>query len=188
VARGSSAAQGATTTANNFANSEGRNASSIYSSLVPQLTAEAANPQGIAPADMAKMKTSNMQTAGGGQAAAVGQGGLLAARNRNAASPASAIDSAARTSGEDLGVANTDDELANVKAKEGERQAALSGLGGLEGTELGAANNSLGEVASNVQANTGAQNASWDWASNLLDPILGAAGASSATIGKAAGL
>lgn len=176
MARGNNQAQGASGQANANANTFMGNANSLYSTEVPQLESETQNPQGFNPTDLAKMKTENMETAGGSQAGAVGQGDLLAARTRNAGGPAAAIASAARTAGQNLSRANLGVDTENAKLKEGERQEGLSGLEGLTNTETGASNNALGEVASNVNANTNAASQSWDWAKYLLDPALSAAG------------
>lgn len=144
--------------------------------LVPTLESNLANPQGINPTDLAAIRTSNEQGAGGAESAAVGQGALQAARTRNAGAPAAAIASGVRGSGEVLSKANLDTNLANQKAKLGQQSQAESGLEGLYGTDLNAGNTALGQVAPLVQANTGATNASWDWATDLLDPALQAAG------------
>lgn len=175
MARGNAQAQGASGQANANANTFMGNANSLYSTAVPALTSEEQNPQGFGPSDLAKMKTDAMQTAGGSEAGAVGQGGLLAARTRNAGGPAAAIASAARTSGQNLSRANLGVDTADAKLKEQQRQAGLSGLENLNSVETGASNNALGQVASNVNANTQAANQSWDWATKLLDPTLAVA-------------
>jgi hypothetical protein len=67
-------------------------------------------------------------------------------------------------------------DLANQQLKEKERQNATSGLEGLYGVNTNEALGGLGEVASNVNANTQAENASWDWAKDILDPIMASSG------------
>jgi hypothetical protein len=175
VARGNQTAQTASQDALNLSNTEGENANSVISSLAPQLESSVAAPPGISPADMAKIKTSNLQGAGGATAGAVGAGELAAERTHNRGTAPAAIGESVRTAGQDLGKENLDTEIANQKLKEQQRTAALTGLGSLENTETGGANNALGEVASNVGANTGAQNASWDWATDLFNPLVKAA-------------
>src|ERR1022692_326078 len=81
--RGDQQASSAETTANNNANTFGGNAAALYSTTVPQLTAEATAPAGYSPSDLAAMNTGAEQSAGGAEAGAVGQGGLMAARTRN---------------------------------------------------------------------------------------------------------
>lgn len=143
--------------------------------LAPALESEVAHPPGMDPATQAKLKTGEMQTAGGGQAAAVGQGGLLAARTRNSGGPAAAIASAARGSGQQLSQAELQSDLANEKLKEGERQEGLGGLGSLESGTQNQSLSALGDVAPLVNANTSAVNASYDPFTDILNPILGAA-------------
>lgn len=186
MARGSTQATSAATTAANNSNAFGGNASSLYSTLTPQLTNEAANPQGFNPADEAGMQTEAQQTAGGTQSAAVGEGGLQAARTRNAGAPAAAIADASRGAGEQLSKNSLGISNANARLKEGQRQSALTGLQGLTGLETGAQNTALGQVAPDVNANTNAANESWDWAKDLLDPALQASGQAAAGYFKAA--
>ena len=178
MARGSTAATGAATSAQNNSNTLMGNASSLYSSLAPELQSEAAHPQGFAPADRAAMTTAAQESAGGSQAGAVGQGALLAARTKNAGAPAAAIGAASRGAGEDLSRRAVETQFENAGLKEKQRQGALSGLQGLTGMETGAAGQELGIVPGAVNANTGAENASWDWATHLLQPLLGAASGS----------
>ena len=187
MARGSSQATGAATQAQSNSNTLMSNAGGLYSALAPELMSEAAHPAGMAPADMAAAGTAAQQSAGGSMAGATGQGALLAARTRNAGAPAAAIGAAARGAGEDLSKRAVDTQLANASMKEKQRQGALSGMQSLTGMETGAGNQALGQVAGDVNANTGAENASWDWASHLFQPLLGAASASAPTLYKAFG-
>ena len=176
--QGNANAVQASNNSQNFLN----NSNALYSTVVPQLTAEAAHPAGFNPTDYAAMNTDAQQSAGGSQAAAVGQGGLLGARTRNSGAAAAAIDSAARSGGQDLSRNALGVRTANARLKESQRQSGLSGLENMTGLYTGAANNALGvsngalgEVASNVNANTNAANQSWDWAKDILSPVLGAA-------------
>lgn len=175
MARGSNQAQGASGQANANANTFMGNANSLYSSVVPQLTSEAANPSGYNPTDLAAMETGAQQSAGGTEAAAVGQGGLLGARTRNAGAAPAAIAAASRGAGEDLSKNALGISTANAKLKEQQHEHALGELGGLTTSEGGLANSALGEVANNVNANTNAANGSWDWAKYLLDPAMAGA-------------
>lgn len=175
MARGDQNAQTAEKSANNLSGSYGGNAGALYSTLAPQLMTEAAHPAGYAPSDMSAMNTAAQQTAGGSQAAAVGQGGLLAARTRNAGAPAAAIDSAARSASQGLSKASVGIQGKNADLKQKQQQAGLSGLGNLFGENLGGSTNALGQVAANSNANTNAENASWNWSKNIFQPILSAA-------------
>jgi hypothetical protein len=122
------------------------------------------------------MNTAAQQSAGGSMGGAVGQGALLASRTRNAGTADAAIGQAARDSSANLSKAAVGIQGKNADLKQKQRQAGLSGLEGLTGMSTGASINALGQVAGNVNADTNAQNASWDWSKNLLQPILGAAG------------
>lgn len=176
MARGSAQATNAGTAAAGLSSQLEANAGALEGTLAPQLEAEAAHPSGFAPADLAAMNTAAQQSAGGGQAAATGQGGLLAARTRNAGAPAAAIDAAARTSGRNLSAAGLRTQEENAREKLGQQQAGLTGLERLTGMETGAGIQSAGQIAPDVNANTNAANASWDWAKYILGPAMGAAG------------
>ena len=154
------------------------NAGGIYSDIAPTLESTLANPQGFNPADEASMDTGALQGAGGTQAAAVGAGGNLAARTRNAGAIGKSVSEASRGAGEQLSQNLLGVRGADAKLKEQQRSGALSGLEDLYGTGVAGGNQALGEVAPLVGANTGASNASWNW----LQPFntiasLGSAGA-----------
>jgi hypothetical protein len=163
VGRNSPQATGAATDATNNSRALTSNANGIYSSLVPQLETEAANPQGFNPTQLATMNTAAQETAGGATAGATGRGALLAGRTRNAGTAAKAISDAARTGGQQLSTAEQGIQNENASLKEHERQAGLSGLQGIYGTDVSGANSALGQVAPLVNANTGVENASWNW-------------------------
>ena len=121
------------------------------------------------------MDTAAAQTAGGTEAGAVGAGNLAAARTRNAGGFGSAISDASRGAGETLSRGLLGVKLANANLKQQQRGQALSGLEGLYGTNVGASNQALGNVAGLVNSNTNAENASWDW-TKPLDALGGLAG------------
>lgn len=172
MARGSDQATAAATSAQNLSNNYAGNASQLFSTLSPMLESEAAHPSGMAPTDLAAADTAAQETAGGTQAAAVGQGALRAARTRNAGGSDAAVGSAARSAGQELSRASVGTRLKNAALKNEQSQFATKGLGSLFGENLTGGNQALGEVASNVNANTNAENASWDWSKDLLAPIL----------------
>ena len=178
------ATDAATTAANLSSGLEGQ-ASSIYSTLVPTLQAEAAHPQGISPTDLAAMNTEAKQTAGGVSAGATGQGALLAARTRNAGGADAAIDSAARSAERGLSESDLKTGIANEELKQHQQQAGLSGLEGLYNTNTGAGIQSAGQIAPDVNADTNAYNSSWDWAKDILDPLIQAGGQAGAAAIKA---
>lgn len=178
MARGSEAANTGANTGNQFAQTYGGNANTIFSGLSPMLMNEARNPQGMSPKDLAETNTSNMQSAGGSEAAAVGGGLLRAARTGNAGGSEAAMESGVRHSGEQLSNAGLQTRLKNAMLKQQQKSEATRGLEGLYGTSVSGGNQALGEVASNVRANTDAENSSWNWARFLLDPAMAAAGGS----------
>ena len=173
MARGSSTAQNAATESLN-------NASGLFGPLSGTLEAEAIAPGGMAPLDLAAANTAAQQSAGGGQSAAVGQGALLAGRTRNAGTADAAIGESARSAGQILSGAALQTRLKNAAIKQQQQQAGIGGLGNLYSQNLEA-------IAPNVNANTSSQNASWDWANDLVDPLLGAAGKAAPQIAGAFG-
>lgn len=184
TARGSPAATGAATTAATNSGNQLTAANNVSSLLVPTLENQIANPQGINPTDLAALRTSNEQGAGGAAASAVGQGALRAARTRNAGAAPAATAAGVNSAGQQLSQANLDTNLANQKAKMAQTSQAEGGLEGLYGTDLNAGNNALGQVAGDVNANNQAENASYDWATDVFDPILQAAGQGAGAVAK----
>jgi hypothetical protein len=120
------------------------NAANEYGALEPELAAEAAHPAGYTPTQKAAMNTAAQQSAGGSQAATVGQGGLYAARTRNAGGAQAAIGAGTRGAGENLSKAALGTETANANLQQKQQQSGLSGFGSLYGTELGEGENALG--------------------------------------------
>ena len=110
-------------------NAENANASNIYGGLEPTLQAEASHPSGYTPMQKAQMNTAAQESAGGSESGAVGQGGLYAARTKNAGAAQNAIGSATRGAGANL---------ANQKQQQG-----IQGLGGLYSSNLNAAASNL---------------------------------------------
>ena len=125
----------------------------------------------MSPIDIARTDTASEQAAGGAQGAAVGQGMLRAARTRNAGGADAAIADSTRTAGEKLSSDTLNTRLKNAALKSGERNSALSGLGSLYGTDVSGGNGALNANASNVNANTNAYNSSFDWATDIMDPL-----------------
>ncbi len=167
MARGNDQASGAATSAQGISNTAAGNAGALYGTLAPQLESEAAHPAGFAPSDMAAMETGVQQSAGGTQAAATGAGGLMAARTRNSGAPMAAVAKSARTGGEIASEGALGVQVKNAAMKEAQRRAASSELGNLYGVNQNSSVGALGQVASNVNADTNAENASWDWTQGL---------------------
>lgn len=163
MGRGSDQATSSATTAQQNSKAFNSNASGIYGTLIPQLTSEISNPQGFSPTAKANLTTSAQQSTGGATAGASGRGALLAGRTRNAGTADAAIGDAMRSGAQDLSQKSVDIEGQDAELKEHQRQEGLSALQGIYGTNVGATNQALGEVAPLVNANTQAEDASWNW-------------------------
>ena len=149
-------------TAQGLSNQLTSNAANIYGGLEPTLAAEAAHPVGYTPAQKATMNTAAQQSAGGTTAAAVGQGGLYAARTRNAGAGQAAIGSASRVAGSNLSreAVGTQVEDANLGQKK--QAQAQSGLGGLYDRTLSGGESALGLSNQALQgADTSAADNPW---------------------------
>lgn len=137
------------------------NATSLYNQLMPEFSSEATNPQGFGSADLAAMNTAGQQSTGGAVASAKGEGALQAARTRNSAGIAPAIEESAR----DAMRTNSENALgvqeANAKLKQIQKQEGLSGLSSLYGTNTNEVLSSLGleNAATNDYVNAG--NSGW---------------------------
>jgi len=118
AARNNQQATGAATTASDLANTYSGNAASLFSTLEPTLATEAAHPAGMSPTDLAAATTAGMQSGGGTQAAATGQGALRAARTRNIGGGDAAIASAARSGGQQASNAALQTVLKNSALKQ----------------------------------------------------------------------
>lgn len=175
MARGSEQARGAATSAQNISGTSAGNSGALYSTLAPQLAADAAAPSGMTPTDIAAVNTAEQQSAGGTQSAATGEAGLTAKRTRNAGSTGATIAKAARSGGELASEGALSTQIKNAGLKQSQRDRALTGMQNLYGINTGASVNALGEVANNVNADVNAKNASWNWAKYILDPMMQAA-------------
>jgi hypothetical protein len=131
-------------TANSLASLYGNNAAGINQTLTPALTAEAVNPQGYSPTQMAAQTTAAEQSAGGSNAGATGGALLRAARTRNAGAAPTAIDSASRAAGQNLSQVNAGIQTRNADLQQKQKQEGISGLGNLYGENVGAANQDIG--------------------------------------------
>lgn len=121
-------------TGQNIAQTGQNNAASLYGTLSPTLSTMATAPQGINPADMAKINTSSMQTAGGANSGAVGQGSLLAARTKNAGTADAAIAKSGEAASQNLSKDNLGTQIENQQVKQQQQDTGLKGLQGLYGT------------------------------------------------------
>jgi len=131
-------------TASNLSNQLTANAGNVYGGLEPTLAAESAHPAGFTPAQKAMQNTAAQQSAGGSTAEAVGQGGLYAARTRNAGAGSSAIGNAVRSAGAGLSKNAVGTETNSANLARQTQQQGIKGLEGLNSTELGEGENALG--------------------------------------------
>jgi hypothetical protein len=122
----------------------GANAAGINSTLTPALTAEAVNPTGYTPTQLAAQTTGAEQAAGGSNAGATGGALLRAARTRNAGAAPAAIDTASENASKNLSQVNAGIQTNNANLQQKQKQSALSGLEGLYGENVGAGENALG--------------------------------------------
>jgi hypothetical protein len=120
--------------------------SGINSYLTPTLEAEANDPQGYTPAQLAYMDTASQQSLGGSDAAVTGQANLTAARTRNAGGVQGAIGSGTRAAQRQLSTNALGIQADQAKLQQAQRQQALSALQSLygvdEATALGYLNSS----------------------------------------------
>lgn len=131
-------------TAQNLSNQLTANSANIYGGLEPTLAAQAAHPSGYTPAQTASMDTAAQQSAGGSTAGAVGQGGLYAARTRNAGAGQAAIGASDRAAGSNLSNAAVGVQNKSANLAQGNQRAALGGLEHVMGTEQSGGEEALG--------------------------------------------
>jgi hypothetical protein len=161
-------------TAQGLSNQLTANAANVFGGLEPTLQARASTPMGYTPAQKASINTAAQQSAGGSTADAVGQGGLYAARTRNAGAGQAAIGAANRAAGSNLSRNAVNTEVQNANLGQQNQRAALGGLQGLYGTELSGGENALGLSNQALQgADQSAANNPW---MKILQSSLGAAG------------
>jgi hypothetical protein len=121
-------------------------ASGINNYLTPTLEAEANNPEGYTPQQMAYMNTASQQSLGGGAAATTGEANLTAARTRNAGGFAGAVGTANRGAQKQLSQNAVGIQTQQAQLQQQQRQQALQSLQSLygidENTALAYLNNS----------------------------------------------
>jgi len=121
-------------------------AQGVNNYLTPTLEAEANNPQGYSPSQMAYMNTASQQSLGGGAAASTGEANLAAARTRNAGGFAGAVGTADRGAQKQMSQNAVGIQAQQAQLQQQQRQQALQSLQSLygidENTALGYLNNS----------------------------------------------
>lgn len=129
-------------TAQGLENLYGSNAT--QANPVGMLTAEAVNPSGYSPTQLAAQTTAAEQTAGGANAGATGGALLRAARTRNVGAAPAAIGASNRAAGQELSQINSGIQTRNADLQQKQRQQGISGLEGLYGENVGAGEQALG--------------------------------------------
>jgi hypothetical protein len=176
ASNGNASAKTAAATGQDISDVAGANAGQVYGALAPELMSEAAHPAGFDPATLASMNTAAQQSSGGSEAAAVGSGALRAARTRNAGAPAAATAAGTRGAADALSKRALDVQNQNAQLKNQQQQSGIQGEENLNATELGTAAGVLPSIAQNVNANSNATAAGYDWMTDLVAPYLNAAG------------
>lgn len=114
--------------------------------LTPQLEAEASNPEGYTPQQLAYMNTASQQSLGGGASATTGTANLTAARTRNAGGFSGAVGDADRSAEKQISQNALGIQTQQANLQQAQRQQALSALQQLygvdESTALGYLNSS----------------------------------------------
>ena len=164
---------GNATTASNVAGGLNTAAQGIGNTVTPALTQEATSPQGMGQTALTAMNTAGLQSTGGGQGAAQGQGNLEAARTRNAGAFQPAVDEAARGALRQNSTNALGTTLANEQLKQQQKQQGLAGLQGLYGTNLNAA---VGNANSSNNALAGAAQSQEGAINSVMSPLMGVLG------------
>lgn len=137
------------------------NASNLYSTLVPQLQADASNPQGYDPKDLAAATTAGSQALGGSTAADIGENNLLAARTRNIGGFGAGGGESARASKRQFSQNALGLQMQNADLKQQQKQTARSALQNIYNNNLqstlsamGLGNDALGQWTGAASATT----------------------------------
>jgi hypothetical protein len=139
----------------------GTSASGVGSTLVPELTQEAKNPTGFDPTTLNNMNTASAETAGGTNSAISGAATNAAARTHNTGALSGVLDEAARQKQRQMATNTLGIQNANAVLKEKQKQAGLSGLEGVYGTDVGAQLKSEGLVPEDINAWANANKTGW---------------------------
>ena len=131
-------------TATGTASQYGNTAGGIGANLIPGLTQQFNNPQGLSPTDVNNEWVAAQQAGGGATGAVQGEAGLNAERTRNSAGLSSVLDQAARRQGQNLSQSALGIQNQNAMLKQKQREQAGQELGSLYGTDVGAQLKAMG--------------------------------------------
>jgi len=158
----------------------GSEASSIGSTLVPELRREATNPTGFMPQDLNAMLVGGAEGAGGATGALSGEATLGAARSRNTGALSGVLGEISRNKTRTLGSQAVGIQSMNAQEKQRQRSEGLHGLEGVYGTDVGAQLKEQGLVPEDINAMLKANESGWgknlmDWTKTLTGAAGGAA-------------
>lgn len=143
---------------NQAANTSGTAAQAL-GSFLPYEKSQLENPTGYTPEELADQLTASSQSLGRSMSSAVGQGNLMAARTRNGAGYAPALDSASRGAMQQQSQNALQVQNQNAQLKQQKQQQAANSLQNLYNTDISATLNALGLGNNSINAWTNADNA-----------------------------
>lgn len=138
------AAKAGAGTATGNASQYGNTAGQVGGTLIPTLTQQATNPQGLSPTDLNNELVAGEQAAGGATGAINDKAALTAERTNNTGNLSALMDQAARRQGQTLSQNALGVQSQNANLKQQQQQSALKGLEGMYGTDVGAQLKSMG--------------------------------------------
>lgn len=137
------------------------NANVDRSSVIPGLIRQAQTPQGFTPEQLNSQLVASQQAAGGGNAAATGEGRLAAIRTKTAGGFAPALDEAARQKGRTLSSNALDIQNQNARLGLNRQDLARQQLLGLYGTDTSNMLKSMGLQNEDLNAQLAAGRQGW---------------------------
>jgi hypothetical protein len=156
-------------TTNALGNQYAQQGQNVFGQLYPEIQQYAKNPPGFDPQSLAGMETANLQSLGGATSGITGQANLTAARRRNPAGYATALDTAQKTKGEEASQAALGVQAENARLKQEQQRFGLASLGNLFSQNAGLGQGYYDLGPSTINAWT---NASPGWLQNV-SSILG---------------
>jgi hypothetical protein len=175
-----SAASGAAKTATNVAGQEESAADSERGALTPFYRSEMNATHGFTPGQTQELLNYAGAGIGGSGSAAAGEAASEAARTRNTSGFSSALDQNARDRAREMATVNAGVGAQDVMGAKALNQEGAAGEAGLYNTDTSAMLGAMGQVAPDVNAETGAGTAGWFQntiaAINALKPRAGGGG------------
>lgn len=154
-------AQKAANTARDTATGFGSEASTVGSSLVPELTREATTPTGFMPQDLNAMLVAGAQGAGGAAGTLAGEASSGAARSRNTGALSGVLGEISRNKTRQLSDNALNVQVMNARERERQRTQGLEGLGRVRGEDIHAQIAEQGLVPENIRTMLEANKTGW---------------------------